>query len=153
MTMMKRQLSPLGIPTLILCLCYTACLVRGSAETKKSILKSFEGYVANKLRKTKPADGIVCSSPGKSPKSAACFDKVGKQNCLERKKYFDNMSPEIRNQIRYSRGGHMPLEYVHDKRCPYPCGCWLASPPEVDGKAMTKVWKGKGATWSKLNLF
>eukprot|EP00944_MAST-04C_sp_MAST-4C-sp1_P004317 g4317.t1 len=151
MTMMKRQLSPLGIPTLILCLCYTACLVRGSAETKKSILKSFEGYVANKLRKTKPADGIVCSSPGKSPKSAACFDKVGKQNCLERKKYFDNMSPEIRNQIRLSRGAApMPLEYVHDKRCPSPCGCWLASPPEVNGKAMTKVWKGKGATWKQI---
>ena len=44
----------------------------------------------------------------------------------------------------------MPLKYVHDKRCPYPCGCWLASSPEVDGKAMTKVWKGKGATWEQI---
>ena len=89
---MKRKLSSLGIPTLTLCLCYAACLVRGSAETKNSILESFKGYVANKIQTTKPADGIVCSSPGKSPKSAACFDKVGKQNCLAKKKYFDKLA-------------------------------------------------------------
>ena len=76
--------------------------------------------------------------------------RLANKIALTAKKYFDNMSPDVRNQIRYSRGGPpMPLEYVHDKRCPYPCGCWLAS-PEVNGKAMTKVWKGKGATWKQI---
>ena len=153
LTMITHRLKPLRVSAVILCLCYAACLVRGSAETKKSILRSFEGYVEKKIRKTKPADGIVCSKPGTKPKSTACFDKVGKQNCVAAKQAFENLPDKTKRAIYYSRGSRgvaPPVAYSHDKRCPFPCGCWLASPPKVNGKAKTKVWKGEGATWKQI---
>lgn len=133
-------------------------------RTKRSILSSFKQYIQTRLKKTDPGPGIICTRPGTKPKSEVCYSTGGEQTCLAKKSALEKMEASKSNKGRnlYRRGRRMYGVYPQSeaelkellltipKECPSPCGCWLASPPKINGKSRTKVWLKKGATWTDV---
>ena len=155
------------------------CNVNGIAQTKRSIYESFKVYVQDKVKKSNPGEDIICTSPGTHPKSDLCYNTGGEQNCIALKKAFEQGDTTVMNNYKAAlyRNQNIGLVYhkrrslyrrlkkglattpecpnlmdprCPDPRCPSPCGCWLASPPKVDGKSKTKVWKKKDASWNEI---
>ncbi len=145
--------------TFVIILALSASIVQAVENEIKS---SFIKFINTKRTKLKPDEGIVCTDPGNEPKHPDCYNEYGKAKCGgvsgsvsnipegagKPKQQKKKKKKKKKKRQLFSDDNGRRLKSRH--KCPRPCGCYLATPPAINGNSIVKVHTSKSTKWEDI---